>query len=314
MNSAAYVANMIANWQREGMSKSEIIVKAAELCMGWPYVWGGYGQPCTSANRKSYAERSSCPSGEAQQIIKKCQILSGTKGSCAGCKYFPGTYVRFFDCRGFTRWLLTQVGISLQGAGATSQWNTESNWVQKGELKDMPNVVCCVFQRNPKDNKTMEHTGMHVGDGIIIHCSGEVKRGKTTDRGWTHYAIPKGIDGNIPIPSPTPAPDPKPPTLRKGSSGEYVTLVQTKLIQLGYAEYLMPYGIDGKFGARTESAVKAFQRDRGLKADGIVGEKTFAALQDGQAVLFTVTVQHVSKTTADEIVKKYGGVMTREGG
>jgi peptidoglycan hydrolase-like protein with peptidoglycan-binding domain len=37
--------------------------------------------------------------------------------------------------------------------------------------------------------------------------------------------------------------------------------------------------IDGDFGWRTEVAVKAFQRQQGLRIDGIVGAKTWAALK-----------------------------------
>ncbi len=36
--------------------------------------------------------------------------------------------------------------------------------------------------------------------------------------------------------------------------------------------------IDGKLGAKTREAVKAFQRSNGLQADGVVGTKTAAAL------------------------------------
>ncbi len=36
--------------------------------------------------------------------------------------------------------------------------------------------------------------------------------------------------------------------------------------------------IDGQAGAKTKDAVKAFQRSQGLKADGVVGRKTWAAL------------------------------------
>ena len=304
MNTAQGVTNEINNWKTMGLTKAELAVKIAEACIGWPYVWGGYGQICSSANRQSYANRSSCPSAESAVIKKKCQILNGSKGSCSGCKWYPGGATRFFDCRGFTRWVLQQVGIIINGAGATSQYNDDSNWIVKGDIKDMPsNVVCCVFMA---DGAKKSHTGLCIGGGNIIHCSGEVKRGKVTDRGWTHYAIPKGMEGDVPVP--TPGEDF--PTLRKGSSGEYVTLLQTKLIQYGYD--LAPCGADSKFGNKTLSAVKAFQKDRGLTADGIVGAKTWSALNSGVVTLYMVTIRHVAKSVADDIVNTYGGTMVAE--
>ena len=303
MNSANQVTVLINDWKSQGMTKSEIVIKTAEACMGWSYVWGAYGQLCTPAHRLQYANRTSCPSGESDQIIKKCQSLSG-KGTCSGCKWFPGgEKTRDFDCRVFTRWVLQQVGITLQGAGATSQYNTNSNWTEKGLIADMPtDKICCVFYDK---NGTKEHTGLYVGDGQIIHCSGTVKRDTTANKRWTHYAIPKGLDGDIPMPD-------KKPTLRKGSKGEYVTLLQTKLIQLGYD--LSPYGADGSFGNKTLEAVKKFQSDMGLNADGVVGEKTWEALDNGKVSLYTVTINHVSKTVADEIVGKFGGTMVLEEG
>ena len=113
----------------------------------------------------------------------------------------------------------------------------------------------------------MSHTGMYIGNGVVIHCSGEVKQGKVTDKGWTHYAVPAGLNGDESMPE-------KKPVIRKGSSGQYVVLAQTLLLQQGYD--LAPYGADGKFGAKTETAVKAFQRANGLNADGVIGPATWA--------------------------------------
>ena len=65
---------------------------------------------------------------------------------------------------------------------------------------------------------------------------------------------------------------------KKGSKGDEVVDIQNALIDNGYGDYMKGYGADGSFGGRTEKAVKAFQEANGLEVDGIVGEKTLAAL------------------------------------
>jgi hypothetical protein len=62
-------------------------------------------------------------------------------------------------------------------------------------------------------------------------------------------------------------------TLKKGSSGKPVEQLQHALNALGAS--LKP---DGKFGAKTEDAVRGFQGARGLLADGEVDAKTRAAI------------------------------------
>ena len=59
-----------------------------------------------------------------------------------------------------------------------------------------------------------------------------------------------------------------------GSTGADVRKVQQKLIDWGYLDGTA----DGKFGAKTQAAVKAFQRKNGLSADGRVGARTAAAM------------------------------------
>ena len=65
------------------------------------------------------------------------------------------------------------------------------------------------------------------------------------------------------------------PILKQGSSGPAVKDLQQKLKQLGFD----PKGVDGKFGPGTLAAVIAFQKRKKLRADGLVGPKTIAALR-----------------------------------
>lgn len=59
-----------------------------------------------------------------------------------------------------------------------------------------------------------------------------------------------------------------------GSSGEEVKKIQKKLKELGYYNG----NVDGIFGSQTQSAVKSFQRNVGITADGIAGSKTMLYL------------------------------------
>lgn len=64
-------------------------------------------------------------------------------------------------------------------------------------------------------------------------------------------------------------------TLKQRASGPLVRALQQRLSDLGFD----PKGIDGKFGPGTRAAVIAFQKSKGLRADGMVGPLTSAALQ-----------------------------------
>ena len=66
------------------------------------------------------------------------------------------------------------------------------------------------------------------------------------------------------------------PTIKLGSKGSDVKKAQQLLIAKGYS--CGAAGADGDFGAGTYNAVKKFQADNGLEADGIVGANTWAAL------------------------------------
>ncbi len=61
---------------------------------------------------------------------------------------------------------------------------------------------------------------------------------------------------------------------KRGSTGEEVRQIQTRLKNWGY----YTGSVDGIYGKQTEDAVKYFQRTNGLAVDGIAGAKTLAAL------------------------------------
>jgi peptidoglycan hydrolase-like protein with peptidoglycan-binding domain len=155
------------------------------------------------------------------------------------------------------------IGIEAENTGATS----DSPW---------PKVQLDAYQRG------VAAILKHLGKDSTFCC------------GHKEYALPNGrkddpsldlnafrssvaniMAGTAPAPTLIPAVEPSAtgaasgrPTLRRGVANELVKQVQTKV----------RVNVDGKFGPRTEAAVRAFQRDNGLVPDGIVGPKTWAAL------------------------------------
>jgi N-acetyl-anhydromuramyl-L-alanine amidase AmpD len=129
----------------------------------------------------------------------------------------------------------------------------------------------------------------HRGVAAILR---HVGRGAAFCAGHKEYALPHGrkpdpslhmptfrsfveavLNGTAPAPVLIPAAETggtARPTLRRGATGELVKQVQAKV---GVA----PDGA-GTFGPQTEAAVREFQRRHGLVPDGIVGPKTWAAL------------------------------------
>ena len=245
------------------MGKPEAVIREAEAHMGCPYVYGTWGQKCTPALRKRYANYN--PS-QREITYKRCQVLrdNDPKPSCAGCKY-EGLLA--FDCRGFTHYCLEHgAGINITGGYVGRQWS-DANWDVKGDTKDMMEAVSCVFTGN------MGHTGLYVLDGQVIHCSGEVKTDTLVGgRDWQKFGIPKGLYTWQELVKLTKGEFDR--MLKKGSSGSDVRDMQIMLNALGYDCGTA----DGIFGNKTVSAVKAFQEAEGLTIDGIAGTQTLETL------------------------------------
>lgn len=311
---AAIIEQVKQDMVQDRISASAAAWKVAMACVGWAYVFAAYGEYCDPSNRRSRYR------SDHETIKTKCQNFNGqdnVPGKCVGCKWFLGTAesdqkvhagrTRIFDCRGFVYWVLHYVlGMwDRCPAGATTMWNTDSNWKAKGKVSEgVPeDVLVCLFVQDKDNTKKMSHIGFGY-QGETLECSSGVQHFTSRNKKWTHYAIPACIDE-------IPDPDMK-PTLRKGDSGTYVTLLQTMLIQRGYS--CGSYGADGKFGNATLAAVKAFQADAGLTADGVVGRKTWDALEGSEPVRkYTVTVPGLTIGQAKALVSQYAGAtMTEE--
>ena len=307
MNSAQTLTNLINNWKASGVTKAELIVMAGEAMIGWPYAWGATGQKCTVANREARIKNPRISEGDIRLIRERCQVMKGTAKGCDGCKYYPAGVTQIHDCIGFVNKLLDIAGVPHYGAGCSTMWNHQANWISKGIVADIPERVCCVFQQVRGQENKMDHIGIYVGAGFVVHCSKEVKFQKLGEYPWTHFAVPAGIEGDTPMR----------PTIRKGSRGDDVKYAQEQLLKKGYD--VGRSGADGIFGNGTLEAVKSFQRDNGLNADGVVGPRTWEKLQEDPqpepgTKLFTVTIHHLTEFQADALLERYPGSEKRAEG
>jgi lipoprotein-anchoring transpeptidase ErfK/SrfK len=92
------------------------------------------------------------------------------------------------------------------------------------------------------------------------------------------------------------------PTLRSGSTGFYVQLLQQRLTRLGY--WLGTP--DGSFGALTQQAVYAIQKAAGITRDGVVGPGTWSKVNAGvrpAAITTSVAANRLEIHLARQLIK-----------
>ena len=102
-----------------------------------------------------------------------------------------------------------------------------------------------------------------------------------------------------PTPAPTPTPTPEPTyeipgsTVRRNTESADAKAVQKRLKELGYYRGVT----DGKFGAQSVIALKAFQEANGLEADGVAGKATYQLLFSSRAMKKGETPTPIPETT-----------------
>ena len=165
------------------------------------------------------------------------------------------------------------VKIGQNSRGAKTRVHTDGkDWYGFIRNTDAPAVIVeCAFVDNAKDIQIIDTEAERKTMGIAI------AKGILKTLGIEYEAEDK----------PEPVQKPKGDYtlsfryLRKGDKGEDVKALQTLLKAKGYdlgTAGDKHDGIDGDFGTKTEAAVIAYQKDNGLDADGIVGEKTMGCL------------------------------------
>ena len=267
------------------------------------YIYGIRWEKWTAAKQEAY--------------VKKYANDSDRKLSCEIGGKWIGHYVT--DCSGLFAKVFADNGGEMYH-GSNTMWR---NWcIDKGKLingkrTDGKTLIpgTAVFTGTETQHN---HVGLYIGDGWVIEAQGTrngVVKSKVNLSKWTYWGELKGVDygsnsASTPVSAPSESKDDKlstdsRPVLKRGSKGEYVTLLQTKLQQKGYD--LGNYGIDGDFGSATEKAVRQFQEDHDLTVDGIVGASTWKALDQAGTNLYTVTIQHLTKYQAEALRKKYDG-------
>ncbi len=333
----------------KGKEGKRIMIKAIKLsdyakealADNWGYIWGTSGVLWTAAKQKALEKTTD--SDRANSRKYGSQWIGHMVADCSGLisGFFSrnkGKMVHGSDTM-FRNWC--QARGTLQGGK-----RTDGKLLQPGTA---------VFNYDTVKGKYY-HVGVFIGDGLVIEAMG-AQHGVTTSKitRWGYWGELKGLDysgmgsvqqvgGQGAGTQGTGTRDQGQdglivlcPTIRKGSKGEPVELLQKALQKLGYD--LGPCGVDGDFGSATRVAVKMYQQERGLAVDGICGPRTWQALKkdvpelfetkgekpmDGQAEeieeappmakeLYTVTLPGLSREAAEKLLAAYPEATMRKG-
>ena len=288
----------------------------------WGYIWGAAGILWTSSRQRQKVDYMVSKYGTSWQTNGEAKSDNYYSAAKIGSKWI-GHYVA--DCSGLFAWAFKELGGAI-AHGSNSIFDRYCS--SKGKLKDgkrtdgkplLPGTAVFVYKAE-RDNRS--HIGLYVGDGIVIEAAGTndgVITSSVDHRKWAEwgelkdveYPADQGIDEGV-YHEPINETHGNRPTLRKGDNGFYVTEAQKLLMNAGYA--LPRFGADGDFGSETQGAVKAFQGDHGLTADGVVGARSWEALlgAEPKEKRYTVTIPGLDQTQAKALCNNYPGANMKE--
>ncbi len=269
---------------------NEHFVAFLRKMVGAPYWYGTCLYKCTESLRARKAKQYPSSYGESRTARYKRDIEE--KKVCADCIGAAKGYAWTNGGQGVLEAIGTDKTItSKYGSNGCPDKGTNGMFVYAktkgmswGTIETLPEILGLAVT-------TSSHIGYYIGGGKVIEFKGfnygcvesDLKNGK-----WTHwYELPFIQYGDAVQQDTTNTTETEKKVtlgarlLKRGCTGDDVTELQRILAGLGYD--LGTYGpdgngIDGKYGAATEKAVRKFQSIQQMKVDGLYGNETHAAL------------------------------------
>lgn len=173
------------------------------------------------------------------------------------------------DCSGLFVWAFKKYGQKIYH-GSNTIWNsytTNKCTLKNGKRTDNKNIKPGSAVFKTKDGNR-HHIALYIGNGKVIEAKSSyygVVESSISE--WDEIGELKGVEY-------TDMSEFLYPVLKIGNSGFDVRCLQECLVKLGYQ-----ITVDGKFGPKTEDALKKYQTRNNLNPDGIAGTKTWEAIE-----------------------------------
>ena len=198
-------------------------------------------------------------------------------------------------CVMFVSYCMNKAGVLPNVVKKFASCSIGWNWFKsKGQTRNRGYIPqkgdIIFFDWNPEKGDGIDHVGIvnNVNGEYIYTLEGNhddqvnIYKYHINDARIYGYAVPDYTGEEIIENNPSESYTNK-PLVYKGKTGETVKYIQNKLINKGY--FLGRTGADGIFGFQTEKAVRQFQIDSNLSADGIIGPLTWEKLEDPTIVI-----------------------------
>jgi len=187
-----------------------------------------------------------------------------------------------WDCSELVEWSCGKAGVTPKVPdGAFNQWAQIKRANGLISVKDglrTRGALLFVGDGTGSGRDAITHVAFSLGDNTTIEARGKKWGvGCWTSVGRFNFAGRiAGVaysPGRGPVQVPVPKVPPFPGTVKLHATGDAVRLVQQRLRDRGWK-----IAVDGDFGPGTDKIVRAFQREKGLTEDGVVGQQTWEKL------------------------------------